>query len=460
MIKLKKKYPMKFDIDYYNSSPDHITMNDKRYEYTDSDALAFVFNNKEKVTYVASEFGKSYGKLYNELYRQLSRDLEEEEIMSGEPKYLFDGRLWLNLKCIITWENITDRTTWKNIISTLEKRVNQDLSDVYLLNVDGQIVKYSDYVQGDTKLNQQSDEDKTKEQERMRQEKAKHLMNRDEKLADPEMSAYLKDRSDNIGKKLSYSNGKGEMPMAQWRALHTTSEGVIKRVNKRLIAEAADGVIDGRTYLSYNNHGAFPIAYDMDIDEVFIGDYGDTDDKMFNKIFKATDNPNMNILLGRYWSEANVIGFWNDLPDKYILNKILDEITAAYGFRMNRHQLKVVIDDTEQHREGFINSSTYLVSYEDFINGDLTNKYVEPEHYEKEYALHLADTDTKREKLGGYIVNRSKNIGKKLISSDGKKEMSVVQYNALRTFSEAVENNKTIVLNESQIAELEASSDV
>ena len=34
---------------------------------------------------------------------------------------------------------------------------------------------------------------------------------------------YLKDRSQNIGKKLTMSNGK-EMPLAQWKALHTTSE--------------------------------------------------------------------------------------------------------------------------------------------------------------------------------------------------------------------------------------------
>lgn len=44
---------------------------------------------------------------------------------------------------------------------------------------------------------------------------------------------YLKDRSQNIGKKLTMSNGK-EMPLAQWKALHTTSESKTDKKKKRI----------------------------------------------------------------------------------------------------------------------------------------------------------------------------------------------------------------------------------
>ncbi len=58
-----------------------------------------------------------------------------------------------------------------------------------------------------------------------RRQQALHNADYETKRNDAEMKAYRKDRDQNIGKKLTMQNGK-EMPLSQWKALHSTSENI------------------------------------------------------------------------------------------------------------------------------------------------------------------------------------------------------------------------------------------
>lgn len=70
--------------------------------------------------------------------------------------------------------------------------------------------------------------------EKFKKDRELHLTSAEEKRRDPNMSGYLKTRSQNIGKKLRMSNDK-EMSMAEWNALHRLSEQLEKC--KTLITE-------------------------------------------------------------------------------------------------------------------------------------------------------------------------------------------------------------------------------
>ena len=57
-------------------------------------------------------------------------------------------------------------------------------------------------------------------------QKALHNADYETKRNDDDMKGYLNDRNNNIGRKLTMQNGK-EMPLAQWKSFHSTSESKI-----------------------------------------------------------------------------------------------------------------------------------------------------------------------------------------------------------------------------------------
>ena len=69
----------------------------------------------------------------------------------------------------------------------------------------------------------------------------------------------------------------------------------------------------------------------------------------------------------------------------------------------------------------------------DRIYSKKLDDYWNSEGFKKSIPLHLADVDTKREEMQGYLDRRSANIGKKLGN------MSQAEWNALRRTSEDIE---------------------
>ena len=56
------------------------------------------------------------------------------------------------------------------------------------------------------------------------------------------------------------------------------------------------------------------------------------------------------------------------------------------------------------------NANHKLVPYMDFIQNYLAPKHWNSEEFKQDYALHLADVETKRDKMSEYLRDRSQNI--------------------------------------------------
>ena len=119
-------------------------------------------------------------------------------------------------------------------------------------------------------------------------------------------------------------------------------------------------------------------------------------------------------------------------------------LQQCYNYNIDKSTLSIVVDektDTANHK---------LVPYVDFIQNYLAPKHWNSKEFKQDYALHLADAETKRDKMGNYLKDRSQNIGKKLTMSNGK-EMPLAQWRALHTTSESKINKKRIKLTESEL---------
>lgn len=137
------------------------------------------------------------------------------------------GRYWCERGVISFWDGIPDLQTFKIIVKKLhvsfdEIRIALEeeimlAKDVYQSKsiCDGNGIPFDAEMQADAK--------------------ALHLMNASDKAQTDQMQNYLHNRAENQGKKLQYQNKTEEMPMAQWRALHSTSESTI--YNNMIITE-------------------------------------------------------------------------------------------------------------------------------------------------------------------------------------------------------------------------------
>ncbi|MDE6284258.1 MAG: hypothetical protein K2M17_00750, partial [Bacilli bacterium] len=100
--------------------------------------------------------------------------------------------------------------------------INIDKSDLKLINssdIDNftDVIDYTDLIKIYSENYYNSDSFKSQQ--------ALHNADYETKRNDINMKAYLNDRNQNIGRKLSMQNGK-EMPLSQWKALHSTSENI------------------------------------------------------------------------------------------------------------------------------------------------------------------------------------------------------------------------------------------
>lgn len=191
------------------------------------------------------------------------------------------------------------------------------------------------------------------------------------------------------------------------------------------VNEKADAVINNKgEYLWSSNTDSIPLFYDKNMDKVFVGNKGETHLQSFNQ----NEIP-YGIITGRYWIKDNIIGFWNILPTIKIIEHSISAIKDYYKIDINKSTLSVVVDENNG------NNNHKLVSYADFLNNYLMPNYWNSEDFKQDYALHLADTKTKHEKMKDYLNDRSINIGKKLTMSNGK-EMPLAQWKALHNTSE------------------------
>lgn len=112
-------------------------------------------------------------------------------------------------------------------IKTIKREygINIDKSDLKLIDT-SDIDTFNDVIDYPDLINLNANE--YYHSDTFKKQQALHNADYVTKRNDAGMKAYLKDRDQNIGKKLTMQNGK-EMPLSQWKALHSTSESKIKK---------------------------------------------------------------------------------------------------------------------------------------------------------------------------------------------------------------------------------------
>lgn len=197
-----------------------------------------------------------------------SQDLIDEfdSIMDElEMKSEIEGRYWSDSNVISFWYEIPSLDTINLIIKKLSDFIGEQI-DIKTLHI------ATEESTPTTEEMFNSDSLTQLDKEKQEDIKALHLMNAEEKVQTSQMKDYLKNRSENTGKKLKYSSSKGEMPMAQYRALKTTSENktitnnnkmrLTKKDIKKAINEAFSDIVQ-------HNH----IMADYDFDDYDEDDY-------------------------------------------------------------------------------------------------------------------------------------------------------------------------------------------
>ena len=225
------------------------------------------------------------------------------------------------------------------------------------------------------------------------------------------------------------------------------TQHIISEAIAAALIERADTVVCNNKTLINSTSGAFPFFYDKTAGEVTVGDECEKHyDAVERGAFVIPDNDNTmggletaadfdNIILGRYWSKENVIGFWGIQPSADILRRIVHQLSKQ-GLNIDTDALQVVVDSEETHREGWINTDHYLVPYANYLQGNLESTYQDSDEFKRQYTLHLSDMETKRHDMGNYLKRRSQNLGKKLGTSN-KGEISQAEWNALHRTSES-----------------------
>lgn len=206
-----------------NVSPDESYIDGCEYTYDESDAFAFVYDFDTKRIYSCG-FGCTHRQIWeNSSFLQRKYAYDKFQSVDNQPSSLAQGRLWLECKLMSFWGRIIDyKQDLKNIIDLLSQKLSIQFDNEWLIN-DATCGEYSVELLSDV-LNDTSNDYCDAEDNLEYQQKLKnlHLMKGDEKKE--YLNGYLNNRSNNIGKKLRYGDSEDEMPMAQWRALHTTSE--------------------------------------------------------------------------------------------------------------------------------------------------------------------------------------------------------------------------------------------
>lgn len=233
----------------YNS-PDKVFTKHKNLCYTDGDAITFFLHpiygfcadtyttHAELVDDVIVRYMNIGFNHYRSFEKALDTQFEQEECVELIDEFNnlqeeffsiehISGRYWEKSDVVAFWVRLPDDESFNTIVNEL----NLDVSTLKIA-LEHKIVMANEFYGT-------SNQKVIFDDEKQANAKELHLMGADEKVKSPQMQDYLHNRSENIGKKLSYSNRSGEMPMAQYRALHTTSENVEK--DKYMLGDEGDG---------------------------------------------------------------------------------------------------------------------------------------------------------------------------------------------------------------------------
>lgn len=202
------------------ATPDYAWVDDKEIEYNEYDAYAFIYDIPSKRV-----FCRGYGISHQSIYDNsdyLQQNYTIDDIQSTTHSKIIQGRIWLNSRIMSFWCKLPSSDILKNIVQGLSEKLRINFQSDWVVNGaenEENVYMLRDALNGTVKLAYKYD---VNQEDKIQDLKNIHLMKGDEKRE--YINDYLKDRNDNLGKKLAYSNDKDEMPLAQWRALHTTSE--------------------------------------------------------------------------------------------------------------------------------------------------------------------------------------------------------------------------------------------
>lgn len=237
----------------YNT-PDHINVDGKLLRCGDEDTFAFWLTDDGEFLcaekglhstliedYVALELNFGSRKemfdyiYYNQNNGKNEKELNARDVYKLEAYYLgtgIRGRYWKEENIIAFWDSIPYKKEVEYIVKKLRPYVG-GLVDLTTLKIalETELVTFNEFFNENDSM--------VFDSEKQEQIKALHLMQGDDKSQTSQMQGFLKNRAENLGKKLEFTNKKGEMPMAQYRALHTTSENVEK--DKYVIGAEEDG---------------------------------------------------------------------------------------------------------------------------------------------------------------------------------------------------------------------------
>ena len=280
-------------INEYNS-PDHIFLykdgGEQKLGFRDNDAIGFFLrgngdfycgkamtHSELKYDYIANKLGFKTNDEYNDYIDNNpgieSEALEEEfeaienDIMSRGSECI-EGRYWCNNNIIAFWYEVPQFEEFKKIINGIASFIhsNININDVTIAVDDFDLMFAKDYFSNGSDKYNNIDKEKSEEL------RALHLMNAEEKAQTSQMKDYLQNKSENTGKKLKYNNSKGEMPMAQWRALHSTSENKTIKYNNKMRITKKDikkAINEAFSDLVQHNH----LMADYDFDDYDEDDY-------------------------------------------------------------------------------------------------------------------------------------------------------------------------------------------
>ena len=243
----------------YNN-PDEVVVDNKVIKYFNNDAITFILHplygfcadwnttHAELVDDVIIRYMNIGFNCYKAFEEALDRDFDHEEVVqlidefnALQDEFLsiehISGRYWKNSDVIAFWVKIPDENSFNEIIDNLN------------LNIATLRIALEYKVVNANEIYGEPNSACIFDSEKQEQAKALHLMNASDKVQTDQMQNYLHNRAENQGKKLQYQNKTEEMPMAQWRALHTTSENTEK--DKYVIGAEEDGAL-GNFHLTEN----------------------------------------------------------------------------------------------------------------------------------------------------------------------------------------------------------------
>lgn len=324
----------------------------KNHYFDDDDALSFIYDRANNRFYLSNQGGVTH------------RDMMGAEMGLGDSERMamYDrsscGRYWKSVNIFSIWDD-PDKEIVKEVGENLIRELGNGIRPTLGYGAPYKTYNFEEYVNGDTS----GHDDKPVDLDKLNQAKAIHLMHGDDKRQ--ALDGYLDNRTTNTGRKLSYSNGNGEMPMAQWRALHSTSEStesnnggklvIGEQALKSMVRGAIKGLLSENTTPEFNEIGmiSYTSSFDEDDYNDWLADEGlQPSDENLRQFFKEE----VTFEIELFDSDTYHHMFWQ--------NFCYDEIESEYGERIAEE----ILSDCMEKGQGSLEPMCYISSTVDVNN--------------------------------------------------------------------------------------------